>query len=162
MQPSIRYLIPLGLILSLTVGCATHAPAPSGDGHASVAQPDSVRADVVRSVRAMVGAPYRYGGRSPRGFDCSGLVWYSHRQAGIAVPRTAAQQFAAVQRKRADRLQPGDLVFFADRHGRVFHVGTYVGRGRFVHAPSSGKAVVTSELSEPYWKHHLAGAGSFF
>ncbi len=172
MQPPSRILPRSALILSLALaaGCAGQAPPPAVES-ATVASPESVRArpaardarnSVMKTVRAMVGVPYRYGGSSPRGFDCSGLVWYAYRQAGIRVPRTAAQQFRVAARKRPERLLPGDLVFFADRKGRIFHVGTYVGRGRFIHAPSSGGEVTMSKLSEPYWRTRLVGVGSFY
>lgn len=169
MQLSNRFHFPTGLILALVLcgGCAGHAPTHSGDSgnsptaiNARPAQ-GSARDNVVKTARAMVGAPYRYGGHSPRGFDCSGLVWYAYRQAGIRVPRTAAQQFKAAAHKRPETLRRGDLVFFADRRGRVFHVGMYIGRGQFVHAPAAGGKVMVSKLNEPYWKVHLAGGGAF-
>ena len=106
-----------------------------------------------------VGSPYRYGGASPAdGFDCSGLVQYVYAKVGIEVPRTVRYQLAAVQPVSFTELQPGDLLFFRLRSGRRLHVGIYLGDHSFVHAPSRGKRVSTSELSN-WWQSHLTGAG---
>jgi cell wall-associated NlpC family hydrolase len=119
-------------------------------------------AAIARAAAAQLGAPYRYGGTDPtRGFDCSGLVFYAHAQQGIAVPRTAAAQFAAARSLDPDDLEPGDLVFYRldTRRREVTHVGIYVGQGRFVHAPQSGKRVGEALLDDPYWRERFAGAG---
>lgn len=107
----------------------------------------------------MLGAPYRYGGSGPRGFDCSGLVYYSYRKAGIAVPRTTGAQYRQSQRVKLSALQPGDLIFFRISRERFSHVGIYAGDGRFIHAPSSGKRVSYALLTDPYWKARVVGAG---
>ena len=108
---------------------------------------------------AQVGAPYRYGGSSPRGFDCSGLVYYSYRKAGIDVPRTTSAQLRAVNRVALSQLNPGDLLFFKLGRQPVSHVAIYTGNGRFIHAPSSGKRVSYDSMSNPYWKTRLVAAG---
>jgi cell wall-associated NlpC family hydrolase len=105
----------------------------------------------------MVGKPYRYGGESPSaGFDCSGLVQYSFRQAGLRVPRSTEAQLRASRRVPRSQLRPGDLVFFDQDGKKKGHVGIYLGNGRFVHAPSSGKRVRTDSLDSRYWKRHLS------
>lgn len=109
----------------------------------------------------MLGAPYRYGGASPRGFDCSGLVYYSYRKAGIHVPRTTQAQFRGAQRVKKSELQEGDLVFFKLTRANVSHVGIYTGRGNFIHAPSSGKHVRYGSLKDSYWRDHLVAAGRY-
>lgn len=109
-----------------------------------------------------LGAPYRYGGASPRGFDCSGLVYYAYRQAGIRVPRTTRAQLRnAVQVPRSG-MQPGDLVFFKLDRRPVSHVGIYTGNNRFVHAPSSGKQVTLATMNDPYWQARFVIAGRYF
>ena len=107
----------------------------------------------------MIGTPYRYGGTSPRGFDCSGLVYYAYRKAGIHSPRTTTEQYRQSKRVPVSHLQPGDLVFFTITQGKLSHVGIYAGDDRFIHAPSSGKSVLYATLHDPYWLERLIGAG---
>jgi cell wall-associated NlpC family hydrolase len=107
----------------------------------------------------MIGAPYRYGGTSPRGFDCSGLVYYAYRKVGMHTPRTTTEQYRQTKRVQVSHLQPGDLVFFRISQDKVSHVGIYAGDGRFIHAPSSGKSVAYASLHDPYWRVRLTGAG---
>lgn len=104
----------------------------------------------------MVGKPYKYGGSSPAGFDCSGLVQYSFKHAGVALPHNTLQQRSASRLIKAAELRPGDLLFFNQEGKKYGHVGIYLGDGRFVHAPSSGKSVRNDALSNPYWKKHLS------
>jgi cell wall-associated NlpC family hydrolase len=84
-----------------------------------------------------LGTPYRYGGSNPGGFDCSGLVMWSFRQAGVTVPRTAGEQRSATARISEAELRPGDLVFYRG----TGHVGIFIGNGSVVHSPRSGKSV---------------------
>lgn len=103
---------------------------------------------------------YRRGGRDPKtGFDCSGFVRYVfHHSAGVDLPVDSASQYrAGVNVARAD-LKVGDLVFFKIRGKRVSHVGIYLGEGRFIHSPSTGKSVSISRLDEGYWTRRYAGA----
>jgi cell wall-associated NlpC family hydrolase len=109
--------------------------------------------------REMIGAPYRYGGASPGGFDCSGLVYYSYRKAGITVPRTSAEQYRQSERVKLSGLRPGDLVFFRISRNKPSHVGIYAGGEHFVHAPSGGKRVSYASLVDPYWRSRVMGAG---
>lgn len=107
----------------------------------------------------LVGMPYRYGGSHPStGFDCSGLVQFSFRQAGVGVPRSTEEQRRASQPVRVADLRPGDLLFFDQEGKKNSHVGIYVGGGTFVHAPSSGKQVRTDRLNSPYWRKSLSEA----
>jgi cell wall-associated NlpC family hydrolase len=106
----------------------------------------------------MVGRPYRYGGSTPAGFDCSGLVQFSYRQAGVSIPRSTDDQLRATSRIRMSALRRGDLLFFDEEGKKKSHVGIYLGDGRFVHAPSSGKHVRTDRLDAAYWKKHLSEA----
>ena len=106
----------------------------------------------------MVGAPYRYGGASPQGFDCSGLVQWSYRHAGIALPHNTEQQRRLGHRVRLADLRPGDLLFFDQRGKKNGHVAIYIGHGEIVHAPSSGKRVRRDRLNSAYWKKHLSEA----
>ena len=116
---------------------------------------------VIKTAKKMLGVKYRYGGTSPsRGFDCSGLVQYSHRAAGIHLPRTTGLQYKAAKRISRRYLKAGDLVFFKTSVSRsVSHVGIYLGNNKFIHAPSSGKRVKISSMKEKYWRSRYTGAG---
>jgi cell wall-associated NlpC family hydrolase len=108
------------------------------------------------AARRLVGAPYQFGGQDPRGFDCSGLVWYVYRELGVTLPRRAIDQRAAVQSVPREALVPGDLVFFSSPQD---HVGIYLGNGDFVHAPGVGKDVRVANLKSPYFELAYAGGG---
>jgi len=148
----------LGLLLlgSGLSGCSTlHTPVTANTAK---------KATVVATARQLLGIPYQYGGSTPEsGFDCSGLVQYSYHQAGLAVPRTSKQQYRQAQPVSRRHLQPGDLIFFRNRYGSfVSHVGIYLGKGEFIHAPSSGKKVAINRLDEAYWKKHYYSAGRIY
>ncbi|MDW7601634.1 C40 family peptidase, partial [Stenotrophomonas maltophilia] len=113
------------------------------------------QASLLRRAMTLLGTPYRWGGSNPdSGFDCSGLVGYVFRSAlGIELPRVSremAHDDNAELINDRTALAAGDLVFFG-RKGRVDHVGIYVGDGRFLHAPSSGKDVRVDTLLSGYW-----------
>lgn len=116
---------------------------------------------VIKTAKKMLGVKYRYGGTSPgRGFDCSGLVQYSHKAAGIHIPRTTGLQYKAAKRISRRYIKAGDLVFFKTSVSRsISHVGIYLGNNKFIHAPSSGKRVKISSMKERYWKKRFSGAG---
>lgn len=111
-----------------------------------------------RIAEDMVGQPYRFGGHAPGGFDCSGLVWYSYKKAGVATARTTRDLIKQTKKVSRKKLRRGDLVFFKGWI-RTGHVGMYLGRGVFVHAPSSGKKVKISRLDSGYWLKHFKSAG---
>ncbi|MCK5919649.1 MULTISPECIES: NlpC/P60 family protein [Alcanivorax] len=96
------------------------------------------------------GVPYRYGGLSPRGVDCSGFVYLTFlSRLGMEVPRTTLELLKSGEKIRRDEIQVGDLVFFRTGPGNR-HVGIYMGNGDFLHA-SSSQGVMTSSMSNPYW-----------
>jgi murein DD-endopeptidase len=158
-----------GLMLAMALGgCAPFQPGlpsePMTPSPATTAG-RGVGVSIARGAMQQVGVPYRYGGSEPRrGFDCSGLVAYVHAREGIAVPRTAAAQYAAARRVDADELRPGDLVFFRTVSGsrEVTHVGVYTGQRRFVHAPQTGRDVVETSLDEPYYRERHVGSGRLY
>ena len=116
--------------------------------------------DILSKAVTLLGTPYRWGGTSPEGgFDCSGLVGYVFRTAlGMDLPRVSQDQ-AKTGELVSDRaaLVAGDLVFFG-RRGRVDHVGIYVGEGRFLHAPSTGKDVRVDSMASGYWSNKFMQA----
>jgi cell wall-associated NlpC family hydrolase len=116
---------------------------------------------IVNTAERYIGVNYRRGGISPAGFDCSGLVMYVYKKHGIVLPRTALQQFRAGKRINSKNAEPGDLLFFRTAGRRINHVGIYAGKGRFIHAPSSGKKVSFAMVDNPYWRKKYAGAVSY-
>jgi cell wall-associated NlpC family hydrolase len=105
-----------------------------------------------------LGVPYRYGGSTIDGFDCSGLVHYAYSKAGIAIPRTTSSLWYNLQPVSADKLRVGDLLFF-NIDGKVAHVGLYLGSRRFVHAPSTGRDVTIEELDSAYYRKAFVRGG---
>ncbi|MEJ2128998.1 MAG: C40 family peptidase [Woeseiaceae bacterium] len=108
--------------------------------------------------RGQVGVPYRYGGNTPAGFDCSGLVQYSYAAVGVSIPRTTSGQWALMDPVARDDMRAGDLLFFKIS-GKMSHVGLYLGDGRFVHAPSSGRAVSIESLRSGFYRKAFIRAG---
>ena len=108
---------------------------------------------VALTAQRMIGIPYHYGGKTPRGFDCSGLVFYAYREVGGLVPRTAGGQLRASHPINVEQALPGDLVFFRTSK-RASHVGIYLGGQSFIHAPSTGRAVVIERLDDEYYLRH--------
>jgi cell wall-associated NlpC family hydrolase len=131
------------LFLCLT-GCAW--PEAPGMAPPTTAQLDRGER-AVRLAQQQTGVPYQYGGHTPRGFDCSGLVYYVYGKLGVSLPRTAGAQYDRTQRIAQAELKPGDLVFFLN----ASHVGIYVGDGWFIHAPETGKPVGGAWLNTGYW-----------
>jgi peptidoglycan endopeptidase LytE len=112
---------------------------------------------IVAEAMRFLGVPYVWGGASPAGFDCSGLVQYVFAQLGISVPRTASGQWSVGSYVPRSQLSPGDVVFF-DTLGGVSHVGIYIGDGRFIDAPDVGDTVQISNLNDAYWSSRYIGA----
>ena len=170
-QPShINRVLSLAITVLALAGCSSTAPvAEPAKGHSRVEPagghsvgPRAKRRSPGERAAAIaldqVGVPYRYGGSSPSGFDCSGLVQYSYTQAGVAVPRTTRQLWSAVDTVGRGDLRPGDLLFF-NIEGKMSHVGMYLGGQRFVHAPQSGRTVSVASLESPFYKSALTRAG---
>jgi murein DD-endopeptidase len=147
------YLLAGALALVLSA-CAS---APRSEARSSSPVSESAADRAASHAAKMLGRPYHFGGASPSsGFDCSGLVQFSFRQAGVSVPHNTEQQRRTSRPVRLSDLRRGDLIFFDQEGKKSSHVGIYVGGGRFVHAPSSGKEVRSDRLDAPYWKKHLS------
>ncbi|MES9814315.1 MAG: C40 family peptidase [Candidatus Thiodiazotropha sp.] len=116
---------------------------------------------VVEIAEKLKGVPYRYGGVTPKGFDCSGLVHYAYRKAGIEIPRTTRDLYRASRRLPIDNAKPGDLLFFKINSRKLSHVGLYAGNGRFIHASTGQNRVADGSLEDPYWRDRLIGIGRF-
>ena len=125
---------------------STVAPVASSPGVSTGSAPPPTHSSVVAIAEQYLGVPYRWGGASPAGFDCSGLVMYVFAQVGVSLPHSSYSQYGMGSPVSRDQLQPGDLVFF-DGLG---HVGIYVGGGSFIHAPHTGDVVKISSISGWY------------
>jgi len=144
-----NFWVSLLVVWLLGSGCATPLqPRPNAEQASRV----------IRLVKSLQGKPYRYGGATPSGFDCSGLVQYVFRKAaGIRLPRSSRAQFAFARPVRLGNERPSDLLFF-DVNGRgISHVGIYLGKGLFIHAPQSGGHVKISNANKPYWRRRFRG-----
>ncbi|MCL6595335.1 MAG: LysM peptidoglycan-binding domain-containing protein [Firmicutes bacterium] len=140
----------------LQIGQLLQMPSTAAAAQAALSFGDRV----VAEARRFLGVPYVYGGSSPSGFDCSGLVWYVLNLVGVRVPRDATDQFYAGRPVPRGDLQPGDVVFF-DTTGGISHDGIYIGNGEFIHAPAPGQSVRVDSLNNPYWQATFLGAKSF-
>lgn len=139
---------------------STPAPTPTPEPAPPVVNP--LRQRIVDYAAQFLGVPYVYGGSTPKGFDCSGLVKYVYEHFDFSLARTSAKQYStSVTKISKSELQLGDLVFFSgDTPGRVGHVGIYVGDGKFIHAPRPGKDVCYEKLSNSYYVEHYIGCGT--
>lgn len=117
---------------------------------------DSQRGTIAMEALGQVGRPYVYGGTTPNGFDCSGLVQYSYAQAGIKLPRTTSEQLKSGKRISLSSAQPGDLLFY--EIGGGLHVALYVGDGRAVHAPARGRQVIVAPVDIEFWQRNFITA----
>jgi len=147
-------------MLGLAAACSS-TPQSTQARPASVVKPSksSAAGEIAASVALdQVGVPYRYGGSSPSGFDCSGLVQYSYSRAGKRIPRTTGQLWSSTRAVGRHELRKGDLLFFSIE-GKMSHVGLYLGGRRFVHAPSSGRTVSVASLDAPFYKTAFVRAG---
>lgn len=148
------------LVLMLFAGCAKTQPQHHESDpwwtrtpQRSYSQEDQMRRRLLAEVQHWQGAPYRLGGTSVRGVDCSGLVMEIYKRVfGVRLPRTVKHQVQTGAAVGLADLKAGDLVFFRPSE-KWLHVGVYVGDGRFFHASSSQGATL-SYLEDPYWQQH--------
>lgn len=104
-----------------------------------------------------IGTPYRRGGSSEAGFDCSGLVHKVFSDAlGLNLPRSSRDMARVGEHVAVNELKPGDLVFFKTVRRTISHVGIYLGNNRFLHSPASGGEVRIDDLNDSYWSRHYA------
>jgi probable lipoprotein NlpC len=124
------------------------------------------RNNVINAAIKYINTPYRYGGMTSRGLDCSGFICLSFNDAlGVNLPRSASGLYSWVENVSFEKAQPGDLLFFkTDASGNITHVALYLGGREFIHSASEGKntGVIFSTLDEQYWARSYAGAGRAF
>ena len=142
-------------------GVSTGAtPTSAIIGSSASAVPAAVSGhQILAEAQKYLGCPYRAGGASPSGFDCSGFVYYVMKQVGLPPCRTPDSQFSQGTAVNKANLKVGDLVFFSSNSGRsITHVGIYAGNGQFIHAPNSRSAISYSDLTSGYWANTYYGA----
>lgn len=174
----IRYII-YGLVALSLAACHSSKPAvikgdtgsaSSGRQPSSVVSsdkksgasndPDKARS-IIKEARKWIGTPYKYGGKSRKGTDCSGMVMTVFDSAlGIKLPRSSREQHKFCREVPCDAIEPGDLVFFGSvkRSGSVNHVGLYIGNGKMIHA-STSRGVMESSVNEAYWRERFYAVG---
>lgn len=170
-----RQLLTLALALAAALACTAvsaslAAPSPAaGGGVAEVAPPPDLPRHplaqlpeqptkgerAARVALRAIGIPYRWGGESPAsGFDCSGLVRWAYARVGIDLPHSSYALYGEGRRVRRSGMEAGDLLFFEG----LGHVGLYVGKGRMVHAPQTGRHVEVVQLAGSNYGRRLIGA----
>jgi cell wall-associated NlpC family hydrolase len=122
-----------------------------------------LREELVKAAKTFIGVPYLWGGTSAEeGFDCSGLTMTVYQLNGLNLPRTSGEQFSVGEPLDREKLEKGDLVFFATRgRGKVSHVGIYIGYGRFIHAPRRGKKICIESMSHEYFSRCYLGSRGY-
>ena len=162
-----KYIPAVCLAFALASGCAARTGPTPRTVPGSPPEPTEVSAaaagvmsgeTIILTALDLRGTPYRNGGETPDGFDCSGFTRYVFSQHGIELPRRVSDQYAFGTPIARDALAPGDLVFFTTVATGASHVGVSTGDGRFVHAPSSRGRVRVEALSSPYWTTRYFGA----
>jgi cell wall-associated NlpC family hydrolase len=172
MPTRLRILLPACAFVAFGFALLLAEPgrAPTTPGRAQVAIPDEFHAKSVWYARKQprptlgervakialeaVGVPYRWGGASPAGgFDCSGLIYWAYGRLDVDVPHSSYALYDLGRRVGRSGLKPGDVLFFSG----LGHVGLYLGRGRMVHAPQSGRTVEVVALDGSHYGERLVG-----
>lgn len=141
------------LIISGLLSCSLLLSGYIGGQKAEAASAADTAADIGLNY---IGVPYVWGGTTPSGFDCSGFTSYTYKQAGVSLPRTAADQYTKGTAVSKSNLKKGDLVFFSTYKAGASHVGIYLNDNKFVHASSNG--VKVSSLGESYYANSYIGS----
>ncbi|PLS17112.1 peptidase P60 [Bacillus sp. M6-12] len=142
------------IIAALSVASILATVAPTMSEAAASPQTKAIAA-----AKTQMGVPYKWGGMSRKGYDCSGLIKYSYAKAGKTLPRTTVEMYKKGSRVSSIKsLKPGDLMFFApNKASRVTHASIYIGSGKMIHS-SSSKGVSIASTSNTYWKPKFVGA----
>ena len=113
----------------------------------------AIRNDVVRGAQSYLNLPYKFGGASPQGFDCSGLVLYLYNRHGFTIPHGVIYMRPTLRLTKNPK--PGDVIFFLNDNHIAGHVGIYIDEERFIHAPKEGAVIRYEKLKHPYWQRRF-------
>lgn len=113
--------------------------------------------EILTYANTFTGVPYKFGGTTPAGFDCSGYIRHVFQKVGVQLPRQADEQYTVGKKVEKQNLQPGDLVFFETYEPGVSHSGIYIGDGQFISATSSS-GVAVADIDDSYWGPRYVGA----
>lgn len=131
-------------------------PADTQSGAESASESGTATGqEVCRLAMEHLGTPYRFGGSTTKGFDCSGFARFIFKKVGVELPRSSVEQSRAGHHVSRDELRVGDLLCFNNGRGRISHVGIYIGHGDFIHSTSTGGRVQIDSLEEPWWTKSL-------
>jgi len=166
MREWFRYISILVISALALGGCASHQSLPEGMADVPPSSPTAAAQEPGKAQKLWQvferyrGTPYRYGGTSSNGFDCSGFILTAYQEGlGKQLPRTTSQMLASGDAIHPGNIQPGDLVFFRIR-GKEQHAGIYMGDDRFIHA-STSIGVTQSSMNGYYWKGRFTQARRF-
>ncbi|MCI1892319.1 MAG: NlpC/P60 family protein [Schleiferilactobacillus perolens] len=128
-------------------GSSSNSQNNGGSNAATPSAPSSSKnmGGLIANVQQFLGVPYVWGGTTPSGFDCSGLIYYAANLSGISLPRTSQAQSTVGSYVSVSDLQAGDLVFWGGV-GSAYHVGIYIGNGQYIHAPQPGQSVTVQSV----------------
>ena len=147
-----KFIIAATILLSSIL-----VPFGPGQSEASAAFSTKNVNKIINTGKKYIGTPYKWGGITPRGFDCSGFVKYTIKKAtGKTVPRTSSALYKKGKKISKSKLKKGDLIFFNTSGKGVSHVAIYMGNNKMIHAASKG--VKVDKLSNSYWKKRYVGA----
>lgn len=144
----------------ILIGARPPSLTVASRGTSRTAGTSGVAGGMVDFAMEYIGVPYRYGGSTPKGFDCSGFTKYVMDHYGVSLPRSSSGQFEVGVSVSLSELQTGDLVFYtaSPTSSRITHVGLYIGNGQFIHATQPGDTVKVSNLSDSWRVDKYAGA----
>jgi cell wall-associated NlpC family hydrolase len=162
MIPGLKKGVGAGCVAVALVGCAG-APPPKPVVSIPVTHTQQAatpaQTQVIKVAQSLLGTPYQYGGVTPKGFDCSGFIFYVYQTAaGVVLPRET-QGLSQIGRPiDVSDLRPADIIYFKIDRSLSLHAGIYLGDGQFIHAPSSDGQVNIQSLATDYWKTRYQGA----
>ena len=141
---------------------STKTSSSDSSSSTSTSSSSTLGGKLVSKAKSKLGCKYVWGATGPNSFDCSGLMYWTHKQFGITLPRTSLAQSKSGKSVSKSNLQPGDLIFWKTTSAPVGHVGMYVGDGKFIHAPNKSKPVKIDSLSSSYYSSRYVCARRYW